>query len=135
MVMSRPMFIPLRRTSAAMNLNLNARALRRQFWVALAVGVIAVGALHNLARSKGGPPKKTAPINHQIVLSGLTPPPVFMKRELRVMQAQGRGSIINGAVTLSNDDDAKRDWCAQLQAAATASRHVLIAGVRSTRCD
>jgi hypothetical protein len=57
--MSRPMFIPLRRTSAAMNLNLNARTLRRQLWVGLALAVIVAGALHNLARSQGGSLKKT----------------------------------------------------------------------------
>jgi hypothetical protein len=45
-----------------MNLNLNGRTLRRQFWVALAVGVIAAGAFHTLAGSEGGPAKKTAPI-------------------------------------------------------------------------
>ena len=59
---------------AAMNLSLNDRTLRRQFWVALAVGVIAAGAFHNLAVSKGGPPKRTAPIDDQIVLPRLIPP-------------------------------------------------------------
>jgi hypothetical protein len=56
--MSRPMFIPLRRTSAAMNLNLNARTFRRQLWVGLALAVIVAGALYNLARSQGGSLKK-----------------------------------------------------------------------------
>jgi hypothetical protein len=59
--MSRPMFIPLRRTSAAMNLNLNARTFRRRLWVGLALAVIIAGALHNLARSQSGSLKKTAP--------------------------------------------------------------------------
>jgi hypothetical protein len=69
--MSRPMFIPLRRTSGAMSLNLNARTLRRQLWVGLAVAVIAASALHNLVRSEGGSLKKTAPIDHEIVLPRL----------------------------------------------------------------
>src|SRR3984957_11217534 len=47
---------------AAMNLSLNGQTLRRQFWVTLAVGVIAAGAFHTLAGSEGGPAKKTAPI-------------------------------------------------------------------------
>jgi hypothetical protein len=33
------------------------------------------------------------------------------------------------------NDDAKRDWCTKLQAAATTSRHVVIAAARSMRCD
>jgi hypothetical protein len=57
-----------------MNLNLNGRTLRRQFWVTLAVGVIAAGAFHNLAGSKGGSPKKAAPVDQQIVVPRLIPP-------------------------------------------------------------
>ena len=56
--MSRPMFIPLRRASAAMNLNRNTRTLRRQLWVGLAVAVIVATALHNLAPSQGGSLKR-----------------------------------------------------------------------------
>jgi hypothetical protein len=33
------------------------------------------------------------------------------------------------ALSRYRNDDAKPDWCAQLQAAATTSRHVLIAAV------
>jgi hypothetical protein len=43
-----------------------------------------------------------------------------------------------GAVALGlsryRNDDAKRDCCAKLQAAAATSRHVLIAAARRTRC-
>jgi hypothetical protein len=51
-----------------MKLNLNGRTLRRQFWGALACGIIAAGAFHNLAGSKGGSPKKAAPVDQQIVV-------------------------------------------------------------------
>ncbi len=39
------------------------------------------------------------------------------------------------ALSRYRNDDAKRDCCAELQAAATTSRHVVIAAARSTRCD
>jgi class 3 adenylate cyclase len=39
------------------------------------------------------------------------------------------------ALSRYRNDDAKRDRCAELQAAATTSRHVVIAAARSTRCD
>jgi hypothetical protein len=57
-----------------MKLNLNGRTLRRQFWGALACGIIAAGAFHNLAGSKGGSPKKAAPVDQQIVVPRLIPP-------------------------------------------------------------
>ena len=59
---------------AAMNTNRDGRTLRRQFWVALAGGVIAAGAFHNLAGYKDGPPKGTAPVDHQVVVPRLIPP-------------------------------------------------------------
>jgi ATP-binding cassette, subfamily B, bacterial HlyB/CyaB len=42
---------------------------------------------------------------------------------------------LKAALSRYRNDDAKRDCCAELQAAATTSRHVVIAAARSTRCD
>ena len=38
------------------------------------------------------------------------------------------------ALSRYRSDDAQRDCCAELQAAATTWRHVVIAAARSTRC-
>jgi hypothetical protein len=46
---------------------------------------------------------------------------------------KGLASLAMGLSRYRNDD-AKRDCCAKLQAAATTSRHVLIAAARRTRC-
>ena len=40
-----------------------------------------------------------------------------------------------GALSRYRNDATKRDCRAPLQAAATTSRHVVIAAARSTRCD
>jgi hypothetical protein len=45
------------------------------------------------------------------------------------------GQAHRGALSRYRNDDAKRDCWAELQAAATTSRHVVIVAARSTRCD
>jgi transposase len=91
-----------------------------------------------------GPP----PVKSEVALRVATPlleEPVADRRNWTIprlraeIEARGRAhqpfATVQGALSRYRNEDAKRDWCAQLQAAATASRHVLIAAVRSTRCD
>jgi hypothetical protein len=56
-------------------------------------------------------------------------------RALPPQRRQGSQAADRAALSRCRNDEAKRDWCAELQAAATTSRHVFIAEVWSTRCD
>jgi hypothetical protein len=48
--------------------------------------------------------------------------------------AQRNDRCLVAALSRYRNDDAKRDCCAELQAASTTSRHVPIAAARSVRC-